>query len=71
MKALKKKLKPIGKYQKKRSKTLQHYDKETSKNTNNSYKTYDIVRNLIDLNHNSLLKNLFSTNYKIFEMENK
>ncbi len=51
MKALKKKLKPIGKYQKKRSKTLQHYDKETSKNTNNSYKTYKKVPILIDFEY--------------------
>ena len=47
------------------------YKENSEKNTNCSYKTYDIVSNLIDLNHNSLLKNLFSTNYKIFEMENK
>ena len=33
-----------------------------------SYKTYDIVRNLIDLNHKTLLKNLFFDNYKIFEL---
>ena len=35
------------------------YIKKPYKNTNISYKTYDIVRNLINLNHKTLLKNLF------------
>ena len=39
----------IGKYQKREVKHLQHYDKEPQKNTNISYKTYDIVRILIFL----------------------